>query len=276
MISCNIIGGLGNQLFQIFTSMAYAYRTNNNYVFLKNKRQDDNRRTYWYDMFDQLNIVDELPELRDYNECSFNYTPFNSIKDIKLNGWFQSYKYFEKEYKYLFNLCKFEDKRLLCLNRYNYPYSNSISIHFRIGDYAKKAHNSFHGICKNDYYVTGIEKIVNSTNEKFDILCFSEKEDEIDVNNRIEYIKKSFPTFNFIKVSYDISDWEQLLIMSLCKHNIIANSTFSWWSAYMNDNVNKIIIYPLPWFSEAANINTSDLFPNKWISITNSCEYLCD
>ena len=114
---------------------------------------------------------------------------------------------------------------------------------------------------------------INNTNEKFDILCFSEKEDEIDVNNRIEYIKKSFPTFNFIKVSYDISDWEQLLIMSFCRHNIIANSTFSWWSAYMNDNVNKIIIYPLPWFSETANINTSDLFPNKWISITNSCEY---
>ena len=61
--------------------------------------------------------------------------------------------------------------------------------------------------------------------------------------------------------------------MSLCRHNIIANSTFSWWSAYMNNNSDKIVIYPLPWFGVIANTDTVDLFPDKWISVQNSCDY---
>ena len=274
MISCNIVGGLGNQLFQIFTTIAHSVRQNSEYVFPMNKAYIyDKRGTYWDNIFNQLKTSEKLPDLKNYNEQYFRYNLIYQISDIKLCGWFQSYKYFENEYLYIFKLCKLDEKRLLCLDKYKYPYDNCISIHFRMGDYSKPQHLSYHGICTNDYYIKGIKTIVNNTKTKFDILCFSEKDDEKYVNDRIEYIRKSFPTFNFIKVSYDILDWEQLLIMSLCRHNIIANSTFSWWSAYMNDNPDKIVIYPLPWFGVIANTDTVDLFPDKWISIRDACTY---
>jgi hypothetical protein len=64
-----------------------------------------------------------------------------------------------------------------------------------------------------------------------------------------------------------LSDWEQLLLMSLCEHNIIANSTFSWWSGYFNTNQNKIICYPSQWFGPNIVHCTSDLFPKNWFKI---------
>ena len=62
-----------------------------------------------------------------------------------------------------------------------------------------------------------------------------------------------------------MSDWEEMLAMSLCNHNIIANSTFSWWGAYFNSNEDKIVCYPSVWFGpELKNNNTVDLFPEEW------------
>ena len=133
MISCNIVGGLGNQLFQIFTTIAHSVKKNIDYVFPVNKTQiDDKRVTYWDNIFNELKTIEKLPVLKIYNELSFKYRPIDQISDIKLCGWFQSYKYFEKEYQSIFKLCKLDQKRLLCLDKYKYPYDNCISIHFRI------------------------------------------------------------------------------------------------------------------------------------------------
>jgi hypothetical protein len=71
----------------------------------------------------------------------------------------------------------------------------------------------------------------------------------------------------FIRVNPHLDDWEQMLLMSLCEHNIIANSTFSWWGAYLNSNVEKIVCYPDQWFSPKANKDTSDLFLEDWVKI---------
>jgi hypothetical protein len=55
--------------------------------------------------------------------------------------------------------------------------------------------------------------------------------------------------------------------MSLCKHNIIANSSFSWWGAYFNENLEKIVCYPSVWFGKNVEHNVVDLFPNRWVKI---------
>ena len=71
-----------------------------------------------------------------------------------------------------------------------------------------------------------------------------------------------------MKVKDDIPDWKQLLIMSICHHNIIANSTFSWWGAYFNTNPTKLVCYPNAWFGiKKQNYIMNDLFPENWKKI---------
>ena len=82
--------------------------------------------------------------------------------------------------------------------------------------------------------------------------------------HNIEIIKK-ITNIEIIVCDYNIPDYEQLLLMSLCSHNIIANSTFSWWGAYFNKNSNKIVCYPSIWVG--ITDNTSDLFPKAWTKI---------
>jgi hypothetical protein len=79
---------------------------------------------------------------------------------------------------------------------------------------------------------------------------------------------KKFPDISFHKANDEMEDWEQLLLMSCSDHNIIANSTFSWWAAYMNLNPDKVVCYPSMWFGTANNhLNTKDLFPPQWTKI---------
>jgi hypothetical protein len=98
-------------------------------------------------------------------------------------------------------------------------------------------------------------------------LCFFERHDTKEVKNNIEKLQKHFTNLTFIEINHDFEDWIQMVAMSLCQHNIIANSSFSWWGAYMNDNDNRVY-YPSTWFGPAlANKQTHDLFMENWIKI---------
>ena len=79
-------------------------------------------------------------------------------------------------------------------------------------------------------------------------MYFGEKQDKTHNENIINILRETYPQLEFIKVSNNYTDWQQMLIMSLCTHNIIANSSFSWWGAYFNTNSNKIVIFPSIWF----------------------------
>jgi hypothetical protein len=114
-------------------------------------------------------------------------------------------------------------------------------------------------------YIQSINCSVN-----FTVLYFCEDVDVNDVNVIINYLKQEFPTFKFICGSNSINgleDWEQMLLMSCCHHNIIANSSFSWWGAYFNECSDKIVCYPSVWFGPAIKNNTDDLSPLNWIRI---------
>ena len=162
-------------------------------------------------------------------------------------------------------------------------YNKTTSIHFRYGDY--KQYPDKYAILNYQYYETALLHVITTELSNISdtcsntILVFYEKIDSVDVF-RITNQLKHHPVIsqlNFIYIDTSIPDWEQLLIMSNCKHNIIANSTFSWWGAFFNsnssthlsmDNINSIICYPSVWYrTKLAHINVAGLSMPHWKKI---------
>jgi len=274
MITCNLMGGLGNQLFQIFTLLAYSIETKQKFILPEKLPDWDKRHTYWNSLL--INLEKYISDTKiynciKYNEPNFHYNPIPYIiNNIELNGYFQSYKYFDNHF---FDIIKFIKLNSIIKNtkvKYlHYFENNTISMHFRLGDYKKL--QDHHPILEYEYYEKSIENIIiNTSKDNYDVLYFYEKDDIDDVCLIINKLKNKFTNVKFIGVDTNIVDWEQMLLMSLCNHNIIANSTFSWWGAYIGYklNENKIICYPFKWFGpKLSHYNVSDLFLDKWKKI---------
>ena len=124
-------------------------------------------------------------------------------------------------------------------------------------------------ILAKSYYENAIRLIIKETGyTEFNMVYFCEDADLMDVLEIINLLKEQFSYCNFIRCPEKLEDWEQMLLMSCCSHNIIANSTFSWWGAYLNTgNKNKIVCYPETWFKDAVGHNTKDLCPGDWFQI---------
>lgn len=278
MLTCHLMGGLGNQLFQIFATISNAIRTKQRFTFLYSESLGSNgdtiRSTYWSNLFVRLKpfLTNSLPHpMNIVREESFRYKQPNVSTEGNncIFGYFQSYKYFEDNYE---TICKMIGIKNL---KNNYLVAeNTISMHFRIGDY-KKIQN-FHPIMTYEYYRNSITHILNESTDSYDgvgplytILYFCENQDMDDVDIILNRLKIDYPTIVFTRASNDVPDWGQMLTMSNCQHNIIANSSFSWWGAYFNNNPNKIVCYPNIWFGECAGNNTCDLCPCEWKCIDN-------
>lgn len=181
--------------------------------------------------------------------------------DIFLDGYWQSPRYFD-------------DIRDILLKDYTLktPVSNtiaeyikmiaiegSVSIHIRRGDYATNPRvlKEF-GLCSEAYYQKAISYIqANVTNSSF--FVFSDD---------IAWVKKNLelPDNTTYVSGPKLAAEEELILMSTCAHNIIANSSFSWWSAWLNQNPEKIVIAPTPWFNKKNHLY-KDLIPNTWITL---------
>ena len=277
MITCNLKGGLCNQLFEIFATLSYSM-DNNQFFYFKNTYALNNgvtkRHTYWHNLLVYLRLylteTTYIEKLRVVREKSFNYEELpmvTPLDNIILDGYFQSPKYFEKNYNKIYDFLKFEVMKKKATSKYNYKYGDFISMHFRQGDY--KNLQDTHPILTYKYYENSLKEILKKTNSKMQkVLYFCEKEDNEEIEKIINDIKKTVGHCAFIKVTDDVEDWQQLLLMSACGHNIIANSSFSWWGAYLNTNPTKIVCYPEVWFGPKAPNDTSDLFPASWTKIS--------
>jgi hypothetical protein len=279
------MGGLGNQIFQIFATISYAIKTRNEFKFTNaislGGGDTTVRYTFWDSFFSRLKIFTTNKFSKMYlikeKDFTFNELPlYEMVKpsmDILIFGYFQSYKYFESNYETICRIIGLEQMKDNLLKKMNYDTSflnNVISMHFRIGDYKKIQH--VHPIMTKEYYfrcLNHIQTIYNTqdTNTKLTVMYFCEDVDIGDVNEVISYLSKNFTELEFIRGENNLEDWEQMLLMSCCHHNIIANSSFSWWSAYFNSWRDKIVCYPSVWFGPSVNNNTKDLCPPNWIKI---------
>lgn len=279
MLTCNLMGGLGNQIFQIFATISYAIKTRNQFKFTNATSLGSGsttvRNTYWNSFFSRLKhfTTNEFPQLHIIREKDFTFNELpmiNPSQDIMIQGYFQSYKYFEPNYEIICRMIGLEQMKDELLKKLNYNLTflnNVISLHFRLGDYKKL--QLLHPIMKKEYYSRCLDFILKKYNkdEKFNVMYFCEDDDLNEVQITISYLSEKFPQLTFIRGENTLQDWEQMLLMSCCHHNIIANSSFSWWSAYFNSWTDKIVCYPSVWFGDIANINTKDLCPLNWTKI---------
>jgi hypothetical protein len=276
MITCNLMGGLGNQIFQIFATISYSIKVKNKFQFLNVSTLGGGsttiRNTFWNSFFVKLKpfLIDTIPQpIHVIREKDFTFEELPLYEMIGRNclifGYFQSYRYFHENYKIIcriIGLEKMKDDVLQKLTLNNEYLKNCISLHFRLGDYKKLQH--FHPLSTYDYYKNSLNFIKNKTTESYNILYFCEDTDIDDVMRTINMLEKEFTDYKFIRGDNTLEDWQQLLFMSCCHHNIIANSSFSWWAAYFNSWSDKIICYPSVWFGEIAKNNTKDLCPREW------------
>jgi len=281
MITCYLMGGLGNQLFQICTTIHYAIKHKMQFKFLNVEDLGGGpnttlRHTYWKSFLDRFRpfLVKEMPtDMATLRERGFEFNeliigPYKD-RDINLFGYFQSYKYFEQSFPMICKMMNlsFKKDEVYEISGLSYDFFNkATSMHFRMGDYKKMP--DYHPIMSIDYYEKAIRYITNCDETIVNVLFFCEDEDLDDVMDKIDILKTKFPQLDFVRGKNTLDDWQQMLMMSLCKHNIIANSSFSWWGAYFNENREKIVCYPAVWFGEkAGEKNTRHLFPSSWKKI---------
>lgn len=248
MIGTLLQGGLGNQMFQIATATALAKRNNDeacfNFDYCHTPLQGNPANKYKGTIFSNVCNRNDITFNSVYNEPKFSYTEIPYKENLLLRGYFQSYKYFEDYETDIQNLF------ILPTNIIENNILNLTSVHIRRGDYVELS--GYHGGCTLDYYKSAMEEIGDST-----FLFFSDD---------MKWVKENFKGDN-VFYSDNIDEIIDLTIMSVCKNHIIANSSFSWWGAYLNKDVNKKVIAPKQWFGPNGPKDTQDIIPPSWIQI---------
>lgn len=199
------------------------------------------------------NIMSNIEYKVNESYFHFNSEYFNVPDNCDFNGYFQSEKYFKHIKNELKSLFQFkpdiQEKANEILSKYN---NELVSIHVRRGDYVGL--ENYHPVCSPEYYMLASQEFTDK-NYTFVIL-----------SDDIEYCKSLFGEQENIYYSTNTNSYIDLCLMSMCNHNIIANSSFSWWGAWLNNNPNKKIIAPKQWFGPAYQYthNTNDLYCEGW------------
>jgi hypothetical protein len=265
-IAVNHRGGIGNVLFKLATTISTALDNNVDYLFSNEfivfpdiKHACDgypDYRVYYENILRGVKFIDKLPTpYLTYTEPGHDYRPipYEQGTNLLLNGFFQSEKYFINNKKVILDLFKVPDHIELQIKETIPDINDWNAIHVRRGDYL--SYPAYHPLVTKEYYQKAIKEV--GINNKF--LVFSDD---------LEGCKDLFdflPNKRFYTAKVN---WLDLYTMSLCKDNIIGNSTFSWWAAYLNANPDKKVIAPTTWFGPAfARLNTKDIVPDNWIKI---------
>ena len=276
-VTCKILGagtqtlGLGNQLFCIATVLGLGFEYGVKSIFNFSNEQ----LPYKNNLFRNLTFSNEIYASNFYKEPNFHYDKIKYTPNLLIDGYFQSEKYFSKYREKIIEIFKPSDENLKYIkNKWGdiLKLNKKISIHIRRGDYLLPQYSQHHPIQNMDYYQEAMNNFDNDSN----FLIFS---DDIEwaknhfKGDNMHFITQNKIEGNDVRDTLNISkgghpDYIELYLMSLCDNNIIANSSFSWWGAWLNNNPNKKVIAPKKWFGPAyGNIKDNDLVPESWIRI---------
>lgn len=293
MIIIKLQGGLGNQMFQYAIASIFAKKNNTEALldisFFEQieKKPGFTPRKFELTVFNNQYILASalgvnsfyhlsrinkikrklgLNYPKIYKETSFEFQEnlFLINKPVYLEGYFQSFKYFVGYEGFIRQLFSFPIDEIDEVNKKilnKIKNLNSVAIHVRRGDYVNDEITAqYHGSCSLDYYLEAI-KLMASKNKDFTLVFFSDDSD---------WVKEKFIDLPYSKIVVDHNkeenSWKDMLLMSSCNHNIIANSSFSWWAAWLNENLEKIVVAPKKWFA-TSDKNANDLIPSEWIRL---------
>jgi len=283
VIITRLFGGLGNQMFQYAAGRRLANKLSVELKLDVNFLGKSGIRQYALGVFnikESFASAQEISALAPKNkltqaiakrwpshwpkyfqEKQFHFDPdiLKLPDDVYLKGYWQSEKYFSDIIPLIRKDFTFKipqtgrNKELAEI----IASEQSVSIHIRRGDYI--AANKYHHICNQDYYLR-CEDYIEKTNRDVHFFVFS------DDPEWAKNILRNIHRVTFISHNHN-NDCEDMRLMSQCQHHIIANSTFSWWGAWLNANKDKIVLAPKQWFADSTQtaIKLDDLCPNSWV-----------
>lgn len=292
-----VFGGLGNQLFQILTALSLSdqYKIEVNFYSKKTSRN----LFYWDSLFSSFlsKTIDDneinnnqLHNLPCWNHLQLTYKLIpiyminnHSSKTLILNSYFQ-HLYYLSNISYIhinkwLNINQHQEILQQQLNISCYL-KNSVCIHIRLGDYKL---STIYTILSNNYYLMAIEYLITTllieenTKNELQFLLFIEHDEMNEIKELYDQLQTKYNHVYIISKLYpSLTDWQELILMSLCNYHIIANSTFSWWGAYLATQHTNLIIYPLQWFHSNSNISNkqylSGMIPSldqRWIGLNH-------
>ena len=293
MIITNVIGGLGNQMFQYACGRALSLRLNRQLLIATDQFKNYNLHNGFElpqifsidcEIASQKNLYDvlgwrknknlrrviarfEFKRLAGKTFVSETHNQFlertkNLRNPLYLHGYWQSEKYFEaysdiirSDFKFLQPMGSLDSKI-----RKDMKAGPSVSVHVRRGDYTNKKNSNYYALCGLEYYKKAIQYILKKS-PKAKLFIFSD--DPKWVRNNL---MKEFHGSRLIEHNRGKKSYNDLRLMSQTTHHVIANSSFSWWGAWLNPNDSKIVVAPSLWFA-APKTNFEDIVPKKWIRV---------
>jgi hypothetical protein len=279
-------GRLGNMLFQIGAAVAYSYMVNRKFI-LEKFPSFPNLEKY---SPESIEIPDSeyVNMTKDYSEEEIgNNVPFPENQHVRLTGFFQNYLLFDKYKDYILYIIghpKLQSDILPVIQGPVFQKKNlfqktipTVSLHIRRGDYEKIP--CYFLLLNQYYYKLALLHILGRISEKINVLVFYERNSRESANKIVDILKNDtelerleFHDFNDLldeQQGGGVTDIEEMIIMSQCDHHIIANSTYSWWSAYINYNLHKIVCYPDQHYNhQLYYLSSKGLEVDGWTSIS--------
>jgi len=267
IISVNIMGGLGNQMFQLASAYAYAKKNKCKLSILKNKLVYDRRPLYWDSILKKWEkyLVDSIPNtLSVWNEeeaTKFTTIPNAPSNGLYLRGYYQSSKYFYNNIKYEIKELMKPSRELFeeVNNKYKYLIENKervIVVHARRTDYI--AYADFHNPLSTSYYIQSIDKMLEKISNPIFLLTS-------DDNNYWNELKQDYPKLNEYEqyILDNETDINSMTLLQQFSYYIMSNSTFIWWCVWLSDYT-KYVIAPSKWFGPKGPQDYEDIYEESW------------